>query len=152
MVPSLFAVVIASIGMVDATIVIGNHWGISQAVTGTLVLATVTGIPNMLAAIRLAKHGRGTAVVSETLNSNSVNLIAGALIPALIFGTGVLDPRAKMAVIWSIAMTVLALVITSFRGGLTRFGGVLLLAVYAAFVAVVFNLAMSCQHPVSKLK
>jgi cation:H+ antiporter len=136
-VPSLIAVVMTSIGMVDSAIVMGKHWKITGAVIGTLLLATVTGIPNMLAAIRLAKRGRGAAVVSETLNSNSVNLIAGALIPAILFGAGLLNGLAKVAILWSILMTAFALGLTSFRGGLTRLRGGLLLAVYLGFVALI---------------
>jgi len=104
---------------------------------GTLVLATVTGIPNMLAAVRLAHRGRGTAVVSETLNSNSLNLIMGALVPTLLFGVGTLTGRDVTAVLWSIGMTILALVLMSWRAGLTRRGGIALVAAYAGFAATV---------------
>jgi cation:H+ antiporter len=136
-VPSLLAVVVASVGMVDSALVLGNQWKISHVVIGTLVLATLTGIPNTLSAVRLARRGRGTAVVSETLNSNSVNLIAGALLPVLIFGLGALTSQARMTIIWSLAMTVLALILASRRKGLTRAGGSVLLLVYVAFVGVV---------------
>ena len=108
-----------------------------NAVLGTLVLATLTGLPNVLAAVRLAARGRGTAVVSETLNSNSVNALVGGLLPAMIFGAGRLDGRAEVAIIWSVAMTLLALVLASSRRGLTRWGGAVLIGVYAAFVVVV---------------
>ena len=136
-VPALVAVVVASVGMVDSAIVLGNHWHISDAVIGMLVLAALTGIPNALSAVRLALHGRGTAVVSETLNSNSVNLIVGTLLPVLIFGASKLDSLAETAIVWSIAMTVLALVLASFRSGLTRRSGSVLVIVYAMFVALV---------------
>jgi cation:H+ antiporter len=136
-VPSLFTVVIASVGMVNSAIVLGKGWHVPNAVIGMLVLATLTGIPNTLAAIRLARHGRGTAVISETLNSNSVNLIVGALIPTLIFGVGTIDPRSRLAIVWSIAMTLFALILATFRGGLTRISGAVLVLVYAVFVLVV---------------
>jgi Ca2+/Na+ antiporter len=101
-----------------------------------LVLATLTGIPNALSGIRLALRGRGTVVVSETLNSNNVNLLVGALLPVLIFGTGKLTSSTEMAIVWSIAMTALALVLTSFHDGLTRRRGIVLVVVYVAFAVV----------------
>jgi cation:H+ antiporter len=135
-VPSLVAVVVASVGMVNSAVVLGNHLGISHVVIGMLVLATLTGIPNALSGIRLALRGRGTVVVSETLNSNNVNLLVGALLPVLIFGTGKLTSSTEMAIAWSIAMTALALVLTSFHDGLTRRRGIVLVVVYVAFAVV----------------
>jgi cation:H+ antiporter len=135
-VPATVAVVVASIAMVDSAVVLGDHWNVSPVVMGTLVLATLTGIPNMLAAIRLAAHGRGTAVVSETLNSNNVNLLIGALLPAILFGSSMLTAEAALAVWWSIGMTLLALLLASFRSGLTRRDGVILICIYCLFVFV----------------
>ena len=120
--PATVAVVVASVGMVDSAVVLGGHWQLPQITMGTLILATLTGIPNMLAAIRLALHGRGTAVVSETLNSNDVNLLVGALLPAILFNAGTLDALASLAVWWSLGITLLALVLASFHTGLTRRG------------------------------
>ncbi|MFZ2064648.1 MAG: hypothetical protein WAV27_01560 [Xanthobacteraceae bacterium] len=76
--PLLGMVVITSVGMVRSATTLGERWGVSKVAIGALVLATLTGIPNVVAALRLAAHGRGAAVVSETFNSNSLNLIAGA--------------------------------------------------------------------------
>ena len=41
----------------------------------------------MSTAIRLARQGRGDATVSETLNSNNINLVGGIVIPATILGS-----------------------------------------------------------------
>ena len=55
-------------------------------VIGTAVLASMTELPNVLASVRLVLRGRGSAVVSESFNSNTVNLLVGITLPALIAG------------------------------------------------------------------
>src|SRR5207244_5101804 len=45
--PALAAVVLGSVGMVEAAQSLGARWGVSDIVIGTLVLAALTGIPNV---------------------------------------------------------------------------------------------------------
>src|SRR5204862_260171 len=67
---------------------LGERWGVPDIVSGTLVLAVLTSIPNVITAVRLALHRRGSAVFSETLNSNSINVVAGISVPALFVPFG----------------------------------------------------------------
>src|SRR5262249_40878519 len=89
-VPALAGVIGGATAMVYTAQSLGDRWDVSDVVTGTIVLAALTGIPNLLAAVRLALHGRGAACVSESLNSNNANILVGLCIPALILGIG--DP------------------------------------------------------------
>ncbi len=99
----------------------------------------MTGIPNTVAAVRLARHGRGAAVVSEALNSSSVNVIAGLCIPAVVHGASHAGTSAWLALAWLGAATVAALLLGSFGGGLRVKGGAVLLGLDACFVlAIVF--------------
>src|SRR5207244_7118916 len=81
-VPALAGVIGGATAMVYAAQSFGTRWNVSDVIVGTLVLAALTGIPNVLAAIRLALHGRGAACVSESLNSNNANILVGLCIPA----------------------------------------------------------------------
>lgn len=47
-----------------------NAWGLNTTIVGMLILAALTGVPNVITSIKLALDGRGTAVMSEALNSN----------------------------------------------------------------------------------
>ncbi len=76
--PALAAIVLASVGMVHSAIVLASRWGVESNVVGMIVLAGRTGIPNVIAAVRLALHQRGAAVASEALNSNTLNLLVTA--------------------------------------------------------------------------
>jgi cation:H+ antiporter len=136
LVPTLVAVVLGSVVMVRMALLLGGRWGVPATVTGTLILASLTGLPNMIASVRLAFHHRGSAVVSETLNSNSLNLIAGVFAPALLLGLVPLSGASRLALGSLIGMTVLSLALASARGGLRRAGGFVIIALYAAFIVL----------------
>lgn len=137
-VPALVAIVVASIAIVRSASVLGSAWHVSGAILGTVVLASLTGIPNVVAATQLALRGRGSAVMSESLNSNTLNLIAGAAIPMTIVGTRPLAPVASLSLWWLIGMTVFALILAYVRAGLGRVAGVTLIMLYGAFFLIAF--------------
>jgi cation:H+ antiporter len=134
--PALAGVVGGAYGMVAAAQSLGDRWDVSDVVLGALVLAALTSIPNLLAAVRLALHGRGAACVSESLNSNNANILVGLCVPAMIVGLGNSSGLETFAVWWMVGMT-LAAVGLCFGGGLTRREGALIIALYATFAAVV---------------
>jgi len=134
LVPALTAVVLGSVGLVRTSVKIGAQVGISQVVIGTLVLAALTGLPNVLAAVRLALRHRGSAVVSEALNSNTLNLLLGLVLPALVAGVAPPTSTTELSVAWLVGITVVALALTAYRGGLSRGEGVAVIALYAIFV------------------
>jgi cation:H+ antiporter len=135
-VPALAAVVGGAYGMVAAAQSLGDRFEVSDLVLGALVLAALTSIPNLIAAIRLARHGRGAACVSEALNSNNANILVGLCVPALILGFGSASGIETFAALWMVGMTVVAVVL-GFGGGLTRREGGAIVALYVAFAVVV---------------
>ena len=135
--PALVSIVLGSIGMVRSAIVLGAAWKISTPVLGTIILAGLTGIPNVITAAQLAIRHRGSAVLSESLNSNTLNLVVGMSLPMAILGMAALTSRTLFSLWWLISMTLLALALSSVRSGLGRLGGALLILIYAAFVASV---------------
>jgi cation:H+ antiporter len=136
-VPTLAGVIGGATAMVYAAQSLGDRWDISDVIIGTIVLAALTGIPNLLAAVRLALHGRGAACVSESLNSNNANILVGLCIPALILGIGDPSGVTKFSAAAMVVMTFLAGVFSYSKGGLTRREGLAIIALYAAFVVVV---------------
>jgi cation:H+ antiporter len=135
-VPALAAVVGGSYGMVAAAQSLADRWDVSDVVLGALVLAALTSIPNLIAAVRLARHGRGAACVSESLNSNNANILVGLCLTALILGIGSASGIEVFAAWWMFGMTVVAVVL-GFGKGLTRREGTAIIALYVAFVLVI---------------
>ena len=132
MAPALLVIVIGSVLMVQGAVTLGERWGVASVLVGVVALAAATSLPNAYAAIRLGQDGRGAAVVSATFNSNTLNLIAGIAVPIILFPAlrGSI-PAGYMA--WLVGMSLLALFLLA--AGLNRRGALLLLLVYAGFVA-----------------
>jgi cation:H+ antiporter len=132
--PAAGVIVLGSVGMVDSAVTLAARWGMPRSLVGLLVLATATSLPNAFTAIRLGLAGRGAALVSETLNSNTINLAAGLVLASVIVtvarGGFVLDYA------WMAAETVAMLLLVGRRGGAGRVAGALLIASYVAYVGV----------------
>lgn len=132
--PALAAIVLGSIGLIRYATELGKGW-LPQVVLGTFVLASLTGLPNSLTAVRLARHGKGSAVITETFNSNTINLLVGLLLPALIFGEGSPNRLVILDIGWLVLMTVVAVVLSAHCSKLTRNQGIILIVFYAGFIA-----------------
>jgi Ca2+/Na+ antiporter len=122
--------------MVHAALDLARAHHVPDLVTGTLVLAALTSLPNAYAAVHLARLGRGAALMSEAMNSNTLNLLGGIALPAAIFGLGG-RPAGGPAFGWMAGLTILALGLALWRKGLGRGGALAILAGYGAFVGLV---------------
>ena len=131
---ALLVVIGASTVMEVAATTLGRRYAIADIITGGLVLAVVTSLPNAVTAVYLARRGRGAAVLSTALNSNAINVVAGLLIPACLAGLGPRSGQGTLVAAWYAGLTVLALAL-AFRGrGLGRLSGAAIIAGYLAFV------------------
>lgn len=134
--PALAIIVVGSFGMVDSALNLAHRWSVPDVIVGILVLAILTSIPNAFTAARLAFQRRGAAVVSETLNSNTTNLVFGIAVPALFVSLGSTAALTKFSLGWLMLMTLVAIALFARRGGVTRSGGLAILLLYVVFVAV----------------
>ena len=134
--PAVAVIVLGAIGMVHAAIDLGDRWNVPEVVVGTIVLAVLTSIPNAYTGIRLGRSGRAAALVSETMNSNTINLVGGLAIPALFVTASVRSGLERADGIWLLAATALAVGLLLPRRGMGRPGGVLLVASWVAFAVV----------------
>jgi len=136
-------VVLASALMEHAASVGGARLGAPQVIVGGTVLAAVTSLPNAVGAVYLARAGRGAAVLSEAMNSNTINVVGGFVLPALLgdlvisqVGAGVVFAGAAYVVLTG---TAIGLGYT-FKG-LGRGSGVVLIVAYIVFVAALAVIA-----------
>jgi cation:H+ antiporter len=135
---ALVTVVGASTVMEVAATSAGHRYGVADIITGGLVLAVVTSLPNAVSAVYLARRGRGAAVLSIALNSNAINVVAGLLIPACVAGLGPPSGQGTLVAAWYAGLTVLSLAL-AYRGrGLGRGDGAVIIAAYLAFVVALF--------------
>ncbi|HEX3511721.1 MAG TPA: hypothetical protein VHT27_11555 [Solirubrobacteraceae bacterium] len=134
-------VVAASIAMEQSAAKLGTRHGVPGIVTGGIVLAAVTSLPNAVAGIYLAARGRAAAALSTSLNSNGINVLAGLLLPTTVIGiAGPSAPSTFIALSYA-AMTLLALCTCYAHRAMRRDAGILLVGAYAAFVVVLLVIA-----------
>ena len=108
---------------------------LSDAVLGSLVLAALTSLPNLWVALHFARTNRGTALFSAAMNSNSINLVGGLMVPALFFGLGAAHGSLPYFT-WLIVLTLLAVLAPLARGRLSPAVGGLIIAIYLVFAAL----------------
>ena len=134
---ALAVVVTASIVMERAAADLGRSAGVPEIITGGLVLAVVTSLPNAVAAVYLAGRGRGAATLSTALNSNTLNVVAGLLLPGVVVGLGASSGQAMLVTLWYAGLTLAVLALAWRFSGLGRRSGATVIAAYAAFTVCV---------------
>jgi cation:H+ antiporter len=134
--PALAVIVAGATGMVDAGLRLAQRWSVPDVIVGIVVLAILTSLPNAYTAVRLALQGRGSALVSETLNSNTTNLLFGISVPALFIGLGSTSALTGFDLGWLLLVNLTVLVMLAGARGVGRSEGAAILLLYAVFVAV----------------
>ncbi|HZT86153.1 MAG TPA: hypothetical protein VE984_12170 [Gaiellaceae bacterium] len=133
---ALVLIVAGSVGAVRAATDLARSWSVPEELVGVLVLAILTSLPNAWTGVRFGLQGRGSALMSETLNSNSINVVAGLAVPAALGTLTAFSGLAVFDLAWLLGMTAAALVLFAGRDGAGRSAGAFLIALYAAFLAV----------------
>ena len=133
---ALVVVLVASVAMEQGAPTLGIHFGVTEIVVGGLVLAAVTSLPNAVSAVYLARRGRGAAALSTALNSNSLNVAAGLLIPAVVIGLAKQSGSGLLVASWYVGLTVLTLLLAYVGRGLGRLSGGVIILAYVGFVVV----------------
>jgi cation:H+ antiporter len=133
---ALCLIVAGSIGAVRAATDLADAWSVPDALVGVLVLGILAALPNAWTGVRFGLQRRGSALMSETLNSNSINIVAGLAIPIALGSLGVFSHLDLFDLAWLFAMTAAALVLFARRDGAGRGSGAFLIVLYAVFVAV----------------
>jgi len=135
--PAVAVIVLGSIGMVHASLRLADRVGMPHVLVGVLLLAVLTSMPNAYTGVRLGRAGRGAALVSETMNSNTINLVGGVALPALFVGFGHrFSGLLAVDAVWLLATTVAAVALLWRSGGMRAAGGALLLASWVGFAVV----------------
>jgi cation:H+ antiporter len=129
-------IVAGSVAAVRAATDLAHAWSIPDAIVGVVVLAILTSLPNAWTGVRFGLQGRGSALASEALNSNSINLVAGLALPAALGSLMTFSDLEVFDLAWLFAMTTVALLLIGRRGGAGRTGGALLMVLYAGFLVV----------------
>ncbi len=133
---TLVVVVLASVAMERGASTLGLHFGIPAIILGGLVLAHGHQPAHTVSAVYLARRGCGAATLSTALNSNSINVAAGLLIPAAVLGLARPSGTGVLVAGWYVGLTTLTLLLASTGRGLGRTSGGAIIAAYLSFVVI----------------
>src|SRR5262249_47568050 len=114
---ALALIVAGSVVAVRAATDLARAWSIPEALVGVMVLGVLTSLPNAWTGIRFGLQGRGSALMSETLNSNSINIVAGLALPVALGSLTAFSKLDVFGLAWILAMTGAALVLFARRAG-----------------------------------
>lgn len=132
---ALVGVIGGSYAMVHSALAAAPWLHISRGVLGTVVLAALTSLPNLWVALHFARTNRGTALFSAAMNSNTINLLGGLMVPALFIGVGI--ARGSLAYFgWLLDLTLLAVLAPLPGRRLSRVAGAFIIAIYLIFVGL----------------
>ena len=134
---AVIVVITASVAMEEAATTLGSAAGLAPIVVGGLILASVTSLPNAVAAIYLARRGRGAATLSEAFNSNALNVVVGLLLPGTLLGLVAPSLDATFVAVSYLALTAGAVVLALRGRGLDRGAGSIIIVCYVVFAGVV---------------
>ena len=133
---SIVLILLGSAGMVETALTLADRWQVPATVVGFLILAPLTSIPNAATAIRLGVAGRGSALVGDTFNSNTINLVVGVAVPALLVSIASVSTGVEFDLAWMVGMTAATLALLAQPRGVGRRGALVLITLYLVFVAV----------------
>jgi len=134
-----FSLVVALMGvvvMVQSGQTVSADLHLPQALTGLLVLAVATSLPNTVVAVSLTRTGEAAACVEEIFSSNSINAALGVALP-LLFWQGALHDRSLLFLDMPLTIVLtLGMILGAYKRRMGRAFGLVLLCIYAAWVIV----------------
>jgi len=133
---SLLVALLGVVVMVQSGQSLSADLHLPQALTGLLVLAVATSLPNTVVAVSLTRTGEAAACVEEIFSSNSINAALGVALP-LLFWQGILHDRSFLFLDMPLTIVLtLGMIVGAFKRRMGRAFGLVLLCIYAAWVIV----------------
>jgi len=128
--------------LVDGAIDLATQIGVSEAVISVTVIAIGTSVPELAASVIAALKGEKAISIGNLIGSNIFNIASVLGLTSMIKVIPVTEPQILTNdIFWMLAIAIglLPLVLLPKKFVVTRFKGVLLLAIYTAFIYLAFN-------------
>lgn len=138
---SLFGIFIGCVGVVQSGVLLGVYLNISKVIMGTVIIAILTSIPNMLTMIPFAYRKREMALISGALNSNTLNILLGICLPSVFYGIGIISGKVVFSLYWLLGMTAFTLILGYCRKGLFRLEGAVIVGLYVVFLSILISMS-----------
>lgn len=117
---------------------VAQVFGISERVIGFTIVAFGTSLPELAASIVAARRGEGDIVMGNLVGSNIFNLLCILGLTALVVPIPVSPESMRLDFWMMLGVSVLLLVLLLSNKRLVRSEGMLLMAIYLAYVGYLF--------------
>lgn len=128
--------------LVRGSVTLAAAMGVPEFIVGLTMVAFGTSLPELATSIRAAMRGQSELAVGNIVGSNVFNVLGVLGVTSSIFGAQVPSAAMDRDVWVMLGIGVLLIPMLRVGWGLGRFGGSVLLAIYAGYMALVFF-----QHP-----
>lgn len=134
----LAALVVGSRLLIIGSTDIATNWGVSEAVIGLTLVAAGTSLPELATSIVAAIRKHSDVAVGNAVGSNIFNILGILGITSLVRPIGVAEQIARVDVWVMLAAGVAVVPLLLIRGRIGRIAGVMALALYVAYLVVLF--------------
>lgn len=120
--------------LVDNAVQISKVFGISERVIGVTVIAVGTSLPELVTSIIAGIKKETDIAIGNILGSNIMNILAIIGITSIIKPIPVADAFLSQDFIWMLGLTLILYPILRTRLRISRWEGLILLAIYGAYI------------------
>jgi len=113
---------------------IGNSMNLQKAITGSILVATVTALPELSSSLLTVMRGSHTMALGNVLGTNIYNLPLLVGLAGLFSDVDVIDGVARQCA-YLLGVNVLLLALATAFGGVQPWMGVLFIGLYFVFIA-----------------
>ncbi len=129
------AVIIGARLLIAGAITTARYLGVGEEVIGLTIVAVGTSLPELATAVVAAVRRHSAVAVGNIIGANIYNLLAIMGIVAAVRPLAIPPQILRFDLWFMLAITVALLASLVFRGGVSRGGATLLLAVFCAYTA-----------------
>jgi len=131
----LVLIAVAIQQFVEAIDSLGETFGVPEFISGVLIIAAATSLPDTLVSVRAAREGRGITSLANVLGSNTFNLLVAIPVGVFIVGGVPIDFAVAAPMMGLLTVATMLLFVTLRTDlSLTPPESYLLVVTYAAFV------------------
>jgi cation:H+ antiporter len=126
---------------VEGAVGLAKLWGLSERVIGLTIVSAGTGLPEVVASLASSMRGRSDMAVGNVIGSNLFNILGILGISGLIAPLPVQAALISSDEWWMMGITLLLFPIMFTGRRFTRWEGLLLIGVYAAYLGILLKQA-----------
>ncbi len=119
--------------IIENSVLLAKYFRISEAAVGFVLVSVATSLPEFMVAIFSSSAGQGALSVGNVMGANITNLTVVLGISALVRPL-IVKRKDLMEILQILLITSIIPLILIYTGNLDKFGGLLLLLIFAAYV------------------